>query len=159
YIRITSFQESTAKELDEALDALQPSGFKALILDLRGNSGGLFEVAVEVARRFLSSGVIVSTQTNDPRFSAIYHARNLAAMNLPWVVVVDGDTASSAEVVAGALKDNKRARLVGQPTFGKGCLQGLLRLGLGQGTSAGGIRITIAKFFSPSGQPYSGRGI
>src|SRR5439155_18972069 len=73
YVQITTFQESTAGEVEHALKNLALA--KALILDLRGNGGGLFEVAVEVARRFLSSGVIVSTQTYDPRFSTIYHAR------------------------------------------------------------------------------------
>jgi carboxyl-terminal processing protease len=141
---------------------------KALVLDLRDNPGGLFEVAVEVAKRFLSSGVIVSTQHQDPKLNMVYHARNPAALTLPLVVLVDGDTASAAEVLAGALKENKRARLVGQTTYGKGCSQGLLPLPpVGQlklprepgGRPTGGLRITVARFFSPTGYPYSGRGV
>ncbi len=168
YLRVTCFQETTLQELNEALMLLHKAGMKALILDLRGNSGGLFEVAVEVARRFLASGVIVSTQHQDPKLNTVYQARNPGALTLPLVVLVDGETASAAEVLAGALKENKRARLVGQTTYGKGCSQGLLRLptqGLLKlpaeqgGRPTGGIRITVARFFSPAGYPYTGRGV
>jgi carboxyl-terminal processing protease len=112
----------------------------------------------------------VSTQHQDPKSSAIFEARNPNALTLPIVVLVDGDTASAAEVLAGALKDNKRARVVGQTTYGKGCSQGLLKLPAEGALRAdpaltpadattGGIRITIARFYSPTGQPYSGRGV
>jgi carboxyl-terminal processing protease len=168
YVRISCFQETTVNDLDSALAELTKQGMKALILDLRGNSGGLFEVAVETARRFLVGGVIVRTRHQDPSLNTVYHARNPGALTVPLVVLVDGETASAAEVVAGALKDNKRARVVGQTTYGKGCSQGLLRLpaqGLLKlppkpgGSATGGIRITVARFFSPADQPYSGRGV
>ena len=168
YLRITCFQETTLHDLDTGLNELTKQGMKALILDLRGNSGGLFEVAVDTARRFLSSGTVVSTQHQDPKLNMIYHARNPAALTLPLIVLVDGETASAAEVVVGALKDNKRARVVGQTTYGKGCSQGLLRLpaqGMLQrppkpgGSATGAIRITVARFYSPAGYAYSGRGV
>jgi carboxyl-terminal processing protease len=169
YMRITSFQETTLQDLDTGLADLHKQGMKALILDLRGNAGGLFEVAVETAKRFLTGGVkIVSTQHQDPKLNMVYYARNPAAMTLPLVVLVDGETASAAEVVVGALKENDRARVVGQTTYGKGCSQGLLRLptqGLLRlppkpgGAATGGIRITVARFFSPGGFPYTGRGV
>jgi carboxyl-terminal processing protease len=168
YLRITCFQETTLQDLDTGLNELTKQGMKALILDLRGNSGGLFEVAVDTARRFLPSGKVVSTQHQDPKLNMSYHARNPAALTLPLVVLVDGETASAAEVVAGALKDNKRARVVGQTTYGKGCSQGLLRLpaqGMLRrppkpgGNATGAIRITVARFYAPSGYPYSGRGV
>src|SRR5207302_1152257 len=128
--------------------------------DLRGNAGGLVEVAIETARRFLPSGVIVSTQNHDPRHNTVYQASNPGALALPLVVLVDGDTASAAEVLAGALKDNKRARLVGQATYGKGCSQGLLKLPAASGgVPTGAVRITVARLFSPSGAPYTGRGV
>jgi carboxyl-terminal processing protease len=169
YVRITCFQETTLADLDNALADLNKQGMKALILDLRGNSGGLFDVAVETARRFLAKGLIVTTRHHDPRVKpGVYHAHNPAALSLPMVVLVDGETASAAEVVAGALKENKRARVVGQTTYGKGCSQGLLRLptaGLLKlppnpgGNPTGGIRLTVERFFSPTGYAYSGRGV
>src|SRR5205807_5092420 len=115
---------------------------------------------VETARRFLPSGVIVSTQNQDPRHNTVYQARNPTALTLPLVVLVDGDTASAAEVLAGALKDNRRARLVGQATYGKGCSQKLLRLPAGPGgLPTGAVRVTVARLFAPGGEPYTGRGV
>lgn len=160
YLRISSFQESTLQELDFALLTLSRSDIKALIVDLRGNGGGLFEVAIDVARRFLSSGTIATLQTLDSRQNIVYQSRNPEALALPLVVLVDGDTASAAEVLAGALKENKRGRLVGESTFGKGCTQSILKLPTGPGgVPTGGLRLTVARFFSPSGAPYSGRGV
>lgn len=160
YIQIAAFQETTAQELDLALLALAKAEMKALILDLRGNSGGVFEAAIDVAKRFLSSGVIVSTQHQEAKYNMTYHARNPAALTLPLVVLIDSETASAAEILAGALRDNKRARLVGQATFGKGCIQCVLKLPPATGgVPTGGLRVTVARFFSPAGQPYSGRGV
>lgn len=160
YLQITCFHESTLQELDEALLKLTRGGAKALILDLRGNGGGIFDVAIDAARRFLPSGIIASLKTIDARQNAIYESKNPDACTLPLVVLVDGDTASAAEVLAGALKDNKRARIVGQSTFGKGCTQSILKLpNTPNGLPTGGIRVTVARFFSPGGQPYSGNGV
>jgi carboxyl-terminal processing protease len=159
YIQITSFHETTLQELDAALSALLKSDMNALVLDLRGNGGGLFEAAIETARRFIAAGIIVSTQNFDPKFNTIYQSRNPDALTLPLVVLIDADTASAAEVLAGALKENNRARLVGQTTFGKGCTQGVFRLPLIAGVPSGGLRLTVAQFFSPTGIPYSGRGV
>jgi carboxyl-terminal processing protease len=158
YIHIACFQETTLQEVDEAIMNLNNSNMKALVLDLRGNSGGLFDVAVEVARRFLSQGVVVSTQNSQG--TTILHSRNPGALGVPLVVLVDSDTASSAEVLAGALKDNKRGRLIGEATFGKGCTQSIFRLpASSNGAATGGLRITIARFFSPDGSSFSGRGV
>jgi carboxyl-terminal processing protease len=158
YIQIGCFQETTLRELDQALGGL--SNMKALVLDLRGNGGGLFEVAIDSARRFLAQGIIASTQSVDPKYNTVYQSRNPAAMTLPLVVLIDGDTASAAEVLAGALKENRRGRLVGQTTFGKGCTQTVFRLPPAPGgVPTGGLRITVARFFSPTGSPYAGRGI
>jgi len=160
YLQIVCFQDTTLQELDVALVNLNRDGMKALILDLRGNGGGIFEVAIDAARRFLISGVIASTQSNDPKLNTIYQSRNPAALTLPLVVMIDGDTASAAEVLAGALKENKRGRLVGQTSFGKGCTQTVLKLPPAPGgLPTGGLRVTVARFFSPTGQPYNGRGV
>ena len=133
YIHINGFTESTTQELESALMLLSPKepnavAMKALILDLRANSGGVFESAIETARRFLPSGVITSMVHEDPKLNFVYHAKNPGALSVPMVVIVDGDTASAAEVLAGALKENNRAVLVGQKTFGKGCTQTVLKL-------------------------------
>jgi carboxyl-terminal processing protease len=169
YLKIQCMQESTVHEFDTKLAELMEADCKALILDLRGNPGGLLDVSIEIARRFLSTGVIVSTQHHDPKSSKVYRSDNPMALTMPVVVLVDGETASAAEVLAGALKDNHRARIVGQTTYGKGCSQGLLKLtGEGElrfpatsssGGGAGAIRITVARFHSPLGQPYSGQGV
>jgi hypothetical protein len=159
YLQISGFQETTAQEVDTALAVLTQAGMKALVLDLRGNSGGLFETAVDVARRFLTSGVIASLRHQDPRLDMVYHARNATALTLPVVVLVDGDTASAAEVLAGALKENQRARVLGQATYGKGCTQSVLKLPATGGVPTGGLRLTVARFYSPKGEPYTNRGV
>jgi carboxyl-terminal processing protease len=163
YIKIAAFQESTIKEIDGAIGRLTENGMKALVLDLRGNGGGLFESAVDVAKRFLSSGIIATKQHLDDKsniVTTLCEAKNPGALSIPLVVLIDNDTASSAEVLAGALKENNRATVVGQPTFGKGCTQYLLKLPDFKGNlPAGGMRLTVAKVFSPKGLPYTGRGV
>jgi carboxyl-terminal processing protease len=133
---------------------------KTLIVDLRDNNGGIFESAIDTANRFLTNGIITSVLYQNPKENVIHHARNPNALNVPVVVLVDGDTASAAEVLAGALKDNDRATLIGQTTFGKGCTQCVLKLpNATGGVPTGGMKLTIARFFSPKGVAYSGRGI
>jgi len=155
YFQLIGFQDTTVEEMDKAIRLLEGRGMKVLIMDLRGNPGGSFPVAIQVAERFLSAGVIVSTQSQVQDQNRKYEANNLTALSMPLVVLVDGDTASAAEVVAGAFKDNHRATLVGEATFGKGCIQGVLKLD----TVPAGLRITLARFFSPRGQAYSDLGI
>ena len=162
WLRINVFTDSTVQEVDDALRVMtqQQYGMKALVLDLRDNSGGIFDSAIDTARRFLDRGIITSTLNQDTKASLIYHAKNPNALRVPMAVLVNSDTASAAEVLAGALKDNNRAILVGQKTFGKGCIQAVLRLpdAMG-GVPTGGMKLTTARFFSPKGLPYSGRGI
>jgi carboxyl-terminal processing protease len=157
YVQIHHFQESTVQEVKEALEALTAMPIKGLIVDLRGNPGGLFKPAVAVAELFLSTGVIVHTQSRLKDFNKTFKAMNMNpfAPSLPIVVLIDGETASSAEIVAGALKDNQRATLVGQTSYGKGSIQGFLPLT----DLPGGLRLTIARFTSPSQQVFEGRGL
>jgi carboxyl-terminal processing protease len=154
YLRLASFTKSTLTEIDETLAKMRGMGMglKALVLDLRGNPGGLFNVSVAVAERFLPDGIIVSTQGQASRTFESHSG--MAALDMPLVVLVDGETASAAEVLAGALKENRRAYLIGLPTYGKGTIQTVLQL-----TDAGGVRITLARFFTPLGQPYNGVGV
>jgi carboxyl-terminal processing protease len=160
YIKLISFQKNTPQELRSELLRLRsrPGGLKALILDLRGNLGGSFEAGVEVAEQFLADGVIVYTQFTTSRRRTKEEARrasNPDAVTVPLVVLVDGETASAAEVVAGALKDNNRADLVGQTTFGKGSIQCLVKLD----ALKAGMQVTVARFSSPQRVAYDGHGV
>jgi carboxyl-terminal processing protease len=157
YVRIDAFQETTAGELDEAIAQMQMAGLKAIILDLRSNEGGLFEAAVNVAERFISAGVIVSThgQAGLREYNRYYFSRGDNFLTIPMVVLVDGETASAAELVAGAMKEHQRGTLVGETTFGKGCMQKILKLN----NSTAGLRLTVAKFYSPRGHAYTPNGI
>jgi carboxyl-terminal processing protease len=159
-LRISHFQESTLQEVKEALASLQTDGLRVLILDLRGNPGGLFKAAVSVAELFLGAGVIVITRSQFPEYNRPYRAEFGNPLAVPMVVLIDGDTASSAEVLAGALKENRRATLVGQTTFGKGTIQCLIPLDRPPLDKVpGGIRITVARFQSPLRHPYCGAGV
>jgi carboxyl-terminal processing protease len=155
YVRVLSFQKTTPDELRSALLLLRshPEGLKALVLDLRGNLGGLSEAAIQVAELFLSEGVIVYTHSRTKE--EVRRANNPDALAVPMVVLVDGETASAAEIVAGALKDNSRARLVGQTTFGKGSMQCLVKLD----SLKAGMQVTFARFASPGHVFYEAHGI
>jgi carboxyl-terminal processing protease len=155
YLQLVTFQETTVRELDLAILKLQQAGMRALILDLRGNQGGLFEVAIQVVERFISAGVIVSTHGQVREYNMTYRAHGSSILTVPLVVLIDGETASAAEMVAGALKDHQRGKLVGRTTFGKGSIQRV------QGLSAipAGIRMTVARFYSPRGLAYSETGV
>jgi carboxyl-terminal processing protease len=161
-LTISSFQETTLQEVKEALAALQSDGMKALVLDLRRNPGGLFKSAVQVAELFLPEGVIVVSQSHalPKRLSGYIRSESMNPLLIPMVVLVDGDTASAAEVLAGALKDNGRAKLIGQTTFGKGSIQCVIPLDKPPfDRMPGGIRITVARLLSPNLQPFSINGI
>lgn len=153
-LRIGSFQRTTPQEFDSAVHRLRAEGMRALILDLRANPGGSFPAAVQIAERLISDGVIVSTHGQLRGLSRLFRAQNPSALDFPIVVLIDGDTASAAEVLAGALKDHHRAVLIGQPTFGKDTIQRWWH------TSAGGaVQMTLARFVLPSGRPFAGIGV
>jgi carboxyl-terminal processing protease len=155
YLQVLLFQETTLQELDEAVARLEANGMRALVLDLRGNPGGLFDVAVQVAERFVSVGVIVSTHGQEDRYNRSYSAHGASVLDSPLVVLVDGETASSAEMLAGALKENQRGTLIGETTFGKGSIQKVRKLE----RLPAAIRLTVARFYSPRNLPLSGAGV
>jgi carboxyl-terminal processing protease len=155
YVQIIGFEKNSPQELDEAILHLRAEGMRALIIDLRGNPGGSLEAAIQVVERFVPDGVIVCTQSRVGQYCRTYRAHNSNAWGIPLVVLINPGTASAAEVAAGAWKDRQRATLVGEPTFGKACIQGVLPLD----TVPSGIRLTIARFFSPRGKSYSGTGV
>ncbi|MFQ5862307.1 MAG: S41 family peptidase [Candidatus Brocadiales bacterium] len=149
YIAISSFQESTAEELDKVVEDLLQEGMKALVLDLRFNPGGLLNVAVRVADRFLEKGVIVSTKGKDTSQNSIYRAKKPGTYpDFPLTVLVNNGSASASEIVAGAIRDHKRGVLVGTKTFGKGSVQSLVPVEGGKSA----IKLTTANYYTPSGK-------
>jgi carboxyl-terminal processing protease len=157
YIRLIQFNEPTAEELSKALDDLQKQGMQALILDLRNNPGGLLNSAVDVCAQFLPPNTkVVSTQgrvasqQHDYATSGVKKERP----SFPMVLLVNEGSASGAEIVAGALKDLHRAVLVGETTFGKGSVQNVMQLPDGSA-----VRLTTAKYYTPSKQVIQGNGV
>lgn len=157
YIRISSFQEKTADDLKAALHGLDQEGgpLKGLLLDLRNNPGGLLDQAVKVSDRFLKSGVIVSTRGRKKYFENRARARSSGdEPAYPIVILVNEGTASAAEIVSGALQDNRRGLVVGVQTFGKGSVQTILPLDEGSA-----VKLTTAKYYTPSGRVVHENGI
>ncbi len=166
YLRINYFTENTLHEVKTALAELTSpmmgEPIKGLVLDLRGNPGGVFTAAVAVAELFLSGGVVVIGQSPFPEYNRTFKSELTGPYQLPIVVLVDGDTASSAEVLAAALKESRPAttiKVIGQPTYGKGSIQCLIQLKKAPLDKMAGIRLTVARLFSPSSQPLTGKGI
>lgn len=157
YVRVAQFQQGTSSDLRKALKKLEEDtgGLKGLILDLRNNPGGLLDQAVAVSDIFLDSGLIVYTegrrQGEEMRFSADLDGTE---PDYPVVVLVNGGSASASEIVAGALQDHKKAVILGTPTFGKGSVQSIVPLSDGSA-----IRLTTAKYYTPSGRSIQARGI
>ncbi|MFQ5956435.1 MAG: S41 family peptidase [Candidatus Brocadiales bacterium] len=156
YIAVSSFQENTGKELDKAVEDLLQKGMKALVLDLRFNPGGLLNAAVDVADKFLNEGMIVSTKGRDKSQDYVYNAKKPGTFpDFPLIVLVNNGSASASEIVAGAVKDNKRGLLVGMKTFGKGSVQSLVPVEGGESA----IKLTTAKYYTPSGELIDKKGI
>jgi carboxyl-terminal processing protease len=156
YVRIATFQADTASDFARALERLQAQGtLRGLAIDLRSNPGGLLTAAVQIADELLERGRIVSTRgrlaAGDAEFSATAGDRIKGA---PVVVIVDAGSASASEVLAGALRDHKRARVVGSRTFGKGSVQTLLPLDNGDS-----VKLTTARYYTPSGKSIQALGI
>ena len=142
------FSYTTVTELDDALLRLRARGLRSLVLDLRGNSGGIVDQAVAVAERFLPYGTkILTQQGRNPNEDRIWRSTNRLPVTVPLVVLVDGDTASAAEIVAGALQDNDRALIVGEKTFGKGLVQNIIELEDGSA-----LALTAARYYTPTGR-------
>jgi len=154
-LKLTSFQKTTAADLEAALRRLDAAGMRSLVIDLRGNPGGLLSSAVDVADLFLDRGLVVATRGRSPDEDFNYSAGKPGTWRMPLVVLIDGDSASSSEIFAGAIRDHGRGTIVGSRSYGKGSIQGIFPLD----SSGMGIRLTTAKFFSPRGLPYSGLGV
>jgi carboxyl-terminal processing protease len=157
YVRITEFGDRTGDELEAALVKLKAQGMKALILDLRWNPGGLLDQAVEVCQKFLPRGqLVVSTEGRDPAQNSVLRAKGRGdeLKGMPMVVLVDLGSASASEIVTGCLQDLHRAVILGEKTFGKGSVQSIFPL-----DDVGALKLTIAKYYTPSHRVIHGRGI
>jgi len=162
YIRIRHFQTSTPGEVKEALAKLnETSAITGLILDLRGNPGGVFKSAVAIAELFMTEGsAVVIGESPFKEYNRPFKVETAGGLQLPVVVLIDGETASAAEVLAGALKEGRPGtKIVGQTSYGKGSIQCVIPMDKAPLERLVGIRLTVAKLLSPSGQPYTGRGI
>lgn len=149
YIRISSFQERSAEDLEEALESLESQGMTGLILDLRNNAGGLLDSAIGVTEKFVPDGLmIVSTKGRIPKKNTQFFSHNLHPHRPePLIVLVDRGSASGSEILAGAIQDHRLGTIVGTKTYGKGSVQSLIALGDGSA-----IRMTTSRYYTPNGR-------
>jgi carboxyl-terminal processing protease len=160
YIRVTQFNEQTTDGLKQAINDLNSQlgadKIKGYVLDLRNNPGGLLDQAISVSDTFLEKGEIVSTRGRNPEETQRFDARHGAMIKgKPLIVLINGGSASASEIVAGALQDQKRATLIGTRSFGKGSVQTIIPLGGGNGA----LRLTTARYYTPSGRSIQAKGI
>jgi carboxyl-terminal processing protease len=158
YIRLSQFQKKSAEEIRSAIKSLKnktPSP-KGIILDLRGNPGGLLDEAIEVSSLFLKEGVVVSTEGRDPskKESFSVTTKGEKELTVPLAVLINGSSASASEIVSGALQDHKRALILGSTSFGKGSVQTVAKV-----DEENGVKLTVAQYMTPSGKKIQGIGI
>lgn len=148
YLKLTQFKHKTDDEAKTALKDLIKNGAKALILDLRNNGGGLLDASVKISSFFLKNGFVVETKGRSERANEKYYVDKKAFVtDMPMIVLINGGSASASEIVAGALNDRGRAKLLGEKSFGKGSVQTLFPL-----TDGSGVYVTIARYYTPSGK-------
>ena len=153
YIQITEFDESTIDDFTEALAVSRGSGMKGLILDLRANPGGSLNAVVEIARRILPKGLIVYTEDREGNRKE-YPCDGTRKLDVPLVVLIDGNSASASEILAGAIKDYKLGTLIGTTTYGKGIVQQPITLSDGSA-----VKLTISTYYTPNGINIHGTGV
>ena len=155
YLNLSQFAQTSTQEIDQALHQLHKTGMKSLVVDLRGNPGGLLTTCVQITNRFLPCGTIVSTKgrlNDDNMHESATYSRT---WNTPLVVLIDGDSASASEIFAAAIQDNERGIVVGEKSYGKGTVQTHFPLQ----SINGNLRLTTARFYAPSGRAMSGHGV
>ncbi|MEM7516039.1 MAG: S41 family peptidase, partial [Planctomycetota bacterium] len=148
YLSIHSFSRTTTAEFEQAFDELRESGMRSLVLDLRGNFGGVLSSAIDIAARFIPDGTLVSTEGQGPPEVYIADPKIATLKGFPLVVLVDGNSASASEVLAAALQDHRAGVVVGAPTYGKGLVQSIRRFP-GRKTIA---KVTSSYYYTPSHQ-------
>lgn len=146
YIMIEQFGNNTEKAFDEAITDLEAQGAKGLIVDLRDNPGGTLLSVIKMVDRIIEGGKIVFTKDKNGNITSEYKANDGIETDIPLVVLVNGNSASASEVFSGAIKDHERGKIIGTTTYGKGIVQNIINLGDGTG-----IKLTIAKYFTPDG--------
>lgn len=157
YIRLTSFIENSASDMEKAIKAHEKKykGMKGLIIDLRRNPGGLLDQAIQISDLFLEAGTIVSTMGRNQKEKEVVYAKKAGTLpNFPLIVLVDQYSASASEILAGALQDNHRALIMGSRSFGKGSVQSVVKLGDGSG-----LKLTVGRYYTPSGRSIQAYGI
>ena len=155
YIRLTSFNENSSKQIKDKIKNFKRNKINKYVLDLRNNPGGLLSQAVKISDFFLNNGEIVSTKSRKSSENRKYFAKKGDIINgETLIVLINYGSASASEIVAGALKDHKRAILIGENSYGKGSVQSIIPL-----KNKGAIRLTISKYYLPSGKSISGTGI
>ncbi|MDU5976753.1 MAG: S41 family peptidase [Finegoldia magna] len=152
YINITQFDRKTDKEFIEQYENLKKQNVKSIVLDLRNNPGGLLDSTVKIADYLLPQGVIVKTVDKNKKEDV--QKSDSSEQNLPMVVLVNGSSASASEILTGALKDYKKATIVGEKTFGKGIVQTIIPMDKGEG-----LKLTISEYFSPNGNKIHKQGV
>lgn len=152
YINITQFDRKTDKEFIEQYENLKKQNVKSIVLDLRNNPGGLLDSTVKIADYLLPQGVIVKTVDKNKKEDI--QKSDASEQNLPMVVLVNGSSASASEILTGALKDYKKAAIVGEKTFGKGIVQTIIPMEKGEG-----LKLTISEYFSPNGNKIHKQGV
>ena len=155
YIRLTAFNENSSRQVKDKIKKFKNKKINKYVLDLRNNPGGLLSQAVKIADFFLENGEIVSTKSRKSYENKKYFAKKGDIINgKTLVILINYGSASASEIVAGALKDHKRAILIGENSYGKGSVQSIIPL-----KNEGAIRLTISKYYLPSGESISGTGI
>ena len=153
YLRLTQFGENVYPDVKKAMEDLQKNNMKALVFDLRSNPGGALDQAIKISSMFLKEGRVVSVKSKEGA-EQVSNREGKYYGDFPLVILINGGSASASEIVAGAIKDNKRGILVGEKSFGKGSVQTLIPLPDGDG-----MKLTIAKYYTPSGISIHGKGI
>tara|TARA_B100002051_G_C16574444_1_gene554313 strand:- start:104 stop:946 length:843 start_codon:yes stop_codon:yes gene_type:complete len=155
YIRLTSFNENSSSQIRSKIKEFKKNEVKKYVLDLRNNPGGLLSQAVKISDFFLDNGEIVSTKSRKSYENRKYFAKKGDLIDgETLIVLINNGSASASEIVAGALKDHKRAIVIGENSYGKGSVQSIIPL-----KNKGAIRLTISKYYLPSGESISGTGI
>ena len=152
YIKISNFSENTGEEFKAALDALSNEGMKGFVLDMRQNPGGVITSCIQIAREIVPAGVIASVIQRDGEKEV--YTSDLATARFPIIILLDKNSASAAELLSGALQDTKVALVVGEKSYGKGSVQTLIPM-----MHDDGLKLTIAKYYTPNGRSIDGEGI
>lgn len=153
YIQITEFDEVTVSQFEKAMDSLEAKGMKKLVIDLRDNPGGLISSVTEIADMILPTGMIVYTEDKDGKKQE-YKATSKEAFDKPLAVLINGDSASASEILAGAIQDYKQGTIVGTTSFGKGIVQNVMELSDGSA-----LKLTISSYYTPKGRNIHKKGI